>query len=142
MSKLLTPLEIATGIQENYIGLTVATARRYIAEDCVVHEATSLPFGGQWRGPEGFVELMRTIQRTFANFRFTPAAIVTDHQEQLAFRGRVSGDTPHGRFDIPFVEYWTCRNGKVCEAFAMWFDTKLVMDLYQGTHADAPGLSL
>jgi hypothetical protein len=132
MSKILTPLEIATGIQENYIGLTVATARRYIAEDCVVYEATSLPFGGQWRGPEGFVELMRAIQATFANFRFTPAALVTDHKEQLAFRGRVSGDTPHGRFDIPFVEYWTCRQGKVTEAYAMWSDTKLVMDIYHG----------
>src|SRR5258705_12559246 len=84
MSKLLTPLEIATGIQENYIWLTVATARRYIAEDCVVHEATSLPFGGEWRCPEGFVELIQAIQRTFYNLRFTAAAFLTDHHMQLA----------------------------------------------------------
>jgi uncharacterized protein len=131
MSKPISPIEIAEAIQRIYIGLTVENASRYIAEDCVVHEAPSLPFGGDWKGPQGFVDLMRAIQTTFRNFRFEPGSMVSD-DARLAFFGRISGDTPNGRFDIPFAEYWTCRDGKVIEAWPMWQDTKKVMDLYHG----------
>ena len=132
MSKLRTPAELAEGIQKTFADLTVEGAREYIAEDCVVHEAPSLPFGGDWKGPQGFVDLMTAIQNSFTNFRFEPGTMVTDGEKLLAFYGRVSGDTPHGHFDMPIVEYWTCENGKVVEVFAMWQDTKQIMDLCNG----------
>ena len=132
MSEPLTPRQLAKAIQESFADLTVERARKYIADDCVVHEAPSLPFGGDWKGPEGFVELMGKITTTFKNFHSQPISMVSD-DTTVAFAARISGDAAHGRFSIPLVEYWTCRDGKIVEIFAMWQDTKLVMDLHTGT---------
>jgi ketosteroid isomerase-like protein len=132
MDKILTPLEIAQAIQEVFATLTVEKARQYIAEDFVIKEARSLPFGGEWRGPEGFVGLMKAIPAAFPNFHFEPGPMVTDGKTMVVFSATISGDTPHGRFEQPFVEYWICRDGKVVSALPFWHDTKAVMDLYNG----------
>lgn len=129
MDRQRTPTELAQGIQRNFATLTVESAREYIAQDCVVHEAPSLPFGGDWRGPQGFVDLMAAIQRSFIEFDFIPATMVADDSGLLAFSGLVRGRTPRGHFEMPLVEYWTCRDGKVVDILAMWQDTKLVADL-------------
>ena len=132
MSKTLTPVEIAQAIQEIYATLTVEKAREYIAEDFVINEARSLPFGGEWKGPEGFVALMKAIPAAFPNFHFEPGPMVSDGHSMVVFSGTISGDTPHGRFSQPFLEYWICRDGKVVSALPVWHDTKAVMDLYNG----------
>lgn len=129
MTMQRTPIELAQGIQQNFATMTVDVAREYIAEDCVVHEAPSLPFGGDWRGPQGFVDLMAAIQGAFDSFEFIPATMVADEAGLLAFLGRVRGTTPRGSFDMPLVEYWTCRDGKIVDVLAMWQDTKIVADL-------------
>jgi ketosteroid isomerase-like protein len=39
--------------------------RAYLAEDFVLHEPPALPFGGDFLGPEGYVELVRQIKSFF-----------------------------------------------------------------------------
>lgn len=120
-------------LAQSFHGLTVDVAREFIADDCVVHEAPSLPIGGDWRGPQGFVDLMQAVQKTFPNFRFEFGSLVTNDTDLVAFSGRISGDTPNGRFDIPIVEYWQFKDGKAVDILPVWHDTKHVMDLYEGT---------
>lgn len=128
MSTHRTPSELAQGIQAIFATLTVEAARDFIADDCVVREAPSLPYGGDWRGPQGFVELMQAVQAAYADFAFTPISMVADG-DTVAFKGRISGRTARGAFDMPIVEYWTCRDGKVVEILPVYHDTKLLADL-------------
>lgn len=127
--RVLTPLEIARGIQSIFPDVTVEAVSRYIADDCVVHEAPSLPIGGPWKGPQGFVDLMHAVTTTFPNFRFELTSMCGD-EHSVAFSGRISGDTPGGRFDIALIEYWRCRDGKAYDILPTWHDTKHVLDLY------------
>ena len=134
-SKQRTPLEIMHGVialePENFPPEKLA---EFIAEDCVVHEAESLPVGGDWKGVQGFIDLMVAVRTTFPNFLFELESIVTD-DNQAAIKAKISGDTPGGRFKIPLVEYWTFRDSKAIDVLPVWHDTKLVADLYNATVA-------
>ena len=123
-----TPTELAIGIQENFATMTVDVAAEFIGEDCVIHEAPSLPFGGDWKGPQGFVDLMARIQETFVEFSSEPISMVTQG-DTLAFAAILRGRTAKGSFEMPLVEYWTCREGKIREVYAMWQDTKRIGEL-------------
>lgn len=127
-----TPVETAAGIQAIFHNATVEEIGEFIADECVVREAESLPFGGEWKGPQGFADLMRAVTTTFPNFQFELDSMCTDGVEKVAFAGRISGDTPNGRFSIPIVEYWVCRDGKAVDILPVWHDTHLVMQLYNG----------
>ena len=128
-----TPLEIFGNLTSEFKTLTVEAASRLIAQDCVVHEARGLPgVAGEWRGPEGFVVLMAKVQQTFPNFEFELLDIFSNDVDRLAYRGRASGDTPGGRFEMDLVEYWSFRDGKAVDIWPMWHDTKAVSDLYHG----------
>jgi uncharacterized protein len=129
MTVALKPIDLAQAIQKNFANLTVEALREYIADDCVVHEAESLPYGGTWHGPQGFADLMRAVGAAFEDFVFTPIGVVGNATDTVAFRGRVSGRTARGTFDMPIVEYWTCRDGKVVDILAVYHDTKRLAEL-------------
>lgn len=128
MTAKRTPAELALGIQQNFATMTVEVAAEFIAEDCVIHEAPSLPFGGDWIGPQGFVDLMARIQQTFLDFSSEPISMVTQG-DLLAFAAILRGRTAKGSFEMPLVEYWTCSDGKIREIYAMWQDTKVISAL-------------
>ena len=132
-----TLTEIITRMAATFQNLTVEAAREFIADDCVVHEAASLPIGGDWKGPQGFVDLMQAVQKTCPNFRFEGSGMVTNEVDTIAFVGRISGDTPGGRFDIPLVEYWRFKDGKAVDVLPMWHDTAQVMKLYNAKRSAA-----
>lgn len=129
MPEQRNPVEIAQVIQQNYARMTEDELRGYIADDCVIYEAPSLPFGGAWTGPSGFVALMRKMQECFLELEFVPVSLFTDNQDHLAFQGRLQGRTAKGTFDMPLVEYWTFKDGKLKEVHAMWQDSKQICDL-------------
>ena len=60
------------GMKETYDGVQKAVEakdfdllRTYIAEDFVMVEPEALPYGGEWHGPEGFVDLVQTLRNSF-----------------------------------------------------------------------------
>jgi len=132
-----TPLEIMRGVialeAENFPPEKLA---EFISEECVVHEAESLPVGGKWKGVQGFIDLMVAVRTTFPNFLFELDSIITNDVDQAAIKAKISGDTPAGRFTIPLVEYWTFRDGKAIDVLPVWHDTKLVVEMY-GTRTAA-----
>ncbi len=129
MSQPFDPLAVARAVQQNFATMTEAELGELIADDCVVHEAPSLPFGGDWVGPSGFVALMRAIMGTFLEFSVEPGSIFTDSKDMLAFQCTLRGRTAKGSFEMPLVEYWRFADGKVQEIHAMWQDSKQVCDL-------------
>lgn len=116
--------------------ITLEVARQYIHEDCVIHEPPALPFGGDWKGPEGFMALMGRIQHSFPNAMFQREALIADDEkQQLAFKGRLSGDAKHGRFEIYVVEYWTFRDNKAVDILPVWHDLPEPLENPGGTAA-------
>ena len=130
-----TPLEAFGLLGENFKTLTVADASAFIAENCVVHEAAGLPeIGGDWVGPQGFVDLMQAVQAAFNGFDFQLEDLVCNEEDTLAFKGRVTAQLPAGDFDIPLIEYWKFEKGKAVDILPVWHDTRLAAELYHKSY--------
>lgn len=137
--KQLTPMEIMEGvIALEAEGFPIEKLSAYISDDCVVHEAPSLPVvGGDWTGVQGFIDLMAAVRATFPNFLFELEKIITDDASHAAVKAWISGDTPGGRFRTRLLEFWTFRDGKVVDVVPSWQDIKHVIDLYNAQAAVA-----
>jgi predicted SnoaL-like aldol condensation-catalyzing enzyme len=128
-----SPLELHRSVLEGYATMTVEQAREVISDRLVLHEADGLPFGGIYRGPEGFVELMQTIQRDYPSFDFQLDCMLSDGEENIIFQGRMSADTPGGHLTMPVMERWRFENDKAVEIIVCWHDTRRARAMFTGS---------
>lgn len=69
-------MSAAAVVRELYANIEradLAAAVALLAEDVVVVQAASLPFGGEWRGPDGFAAMAAEIGAAWPDFRATRA---------------------------------------------------------------------
>ena len=125
------PTELHRTVVENFATMSVADAAEIISDDLVLEEARGLPFGGTYRGPAGFVELMQKITREYPSFRFELDCLLSD-EENILFQGRMSADTPGGHLTMPVMERWRFANDKAVEIVVCWHDTKRAFEMFTG----------
>jgi nucleoside-diphosphate-sugar epimerase/ketosteroid isomerase-like protein len=118
----------------------VATLREFVTggtpeslemvdEEAVWREAETLPWGGEWRGPEGFARLTREIdtlaELTVRGHEIVQAGEVVELRLDAVFTSRKSGR----RLPMKVVEHYRVREGKIYGADAFYKDTQAVNDL-------------
>lgn len=109
--------------------ITVEEAAQFVAEDCVIREAESLPYGGTYRGPEGFVHLVHTVFGLWQDCRLDIQKVWTDGIDRMIHYSQMSGHTGKGAFDMPMVEYYRVVDGKMKEITILYFDTARLAEL-------------
>ena len=100
------------------------------AEDCVLHEAPSLPYGGIYHGRE-------TMKRTLAGVISGFDAFETEIRNYLAggdevvvhLRIKGVGRVSRQPFDVPIMELWRIREGKVVELRPFLYDTAAIASI-------------
>jgi ketosteroid isomerase-like protein len=104
--------------------------------DVEIQEPESLPYGGMWRGHEGWRSLSRAILSTF-EFGVNPdghRVIGEADGEHFALMTRLVGtwrDT--GRtLDVRILEYWRVVDGLIVTIRPHYFDTAAVMGWEKG----------
>jgi nucleoside-diphosphate-sugar epimerase/ketosteroid isomerase-like protein len=104
-------------------------ALEMVDEEAVWQEAETLPWGGQWRGPDGFTQLEAAIntsaEMTVRDSVIVEAGEVVEMRLSLVFTSRKSGR----RLPMEVVEHYTVREGKIHGANAFYKDTQSVNDL-------------
>jgi nucleoside-diphosphate-sugar epimerase len=104
-------------------------ALEMVDEEAVWQEAETLPWGGQWRGPDGFTRLEGAIntsaEMTVRDSVIVEAGEVVEMRLSLVFTSRKSGR----RLPMEVVEHYTVREGKIHGANAFYKDTQAVNDL-------------
>ncbi len=124
---------------------SVATVRRFMAatgaegrnerrsllhDDFVVHEAGGLPFSGDYHGPQGFFELLNTMNDVL---EVAVGPITTDPlgndavaaRFRLTFTSRASGKS----VEMGLVEIYTVRDGRIAELDVYYKDPAAVAAL-------------
>jgi hypothetical protein len=109
--------------------ITVEQAAQFVAVDCVIREAESLPYGGTHYGPEGFVHLVHTVFGLWQDCTLDIRNVWTDGIDRMIHYSQMSGHTGKGAFSMPMVEYYRVVDGKMAEITILYFDTKLLADL-------------
>lgn len=88
-----------------------------------IHEPESLPFGGVYRGPQGFLQLLSKIAETVRALEIKPERIF-GQDDVVVVMSRLSGvvsGSPE-RVGTPLIERWTFRDGRPAELWAFYFD--------------------
>lgn len=109
--------------------ITVEQAREFVADDCVIREADSLPYGGTYHGPEGFVYLVHTVFGMWQDFTLDIQNVWTDNKDRMIHYSEISGRTAKGAFRMPMVEYYRVVDGKMTEIAILYFDTSRLAEL-------------
>lgn len=98
-----------------------------LSDDLVIHEAESLPFGGEYRGRSALRDLYATVMAYWDNPSVDIYSIVGDDTHVVALMNftmtsKISGQT----FLQKMAEVSTVKDGLVAEMRIHYYDTALV----------------
>ena len=106
-----------------------AALREMMDPDFTVEEADSLPYGGTYRGVEGWMTLSRAVVAAWAGFRLELADYVAETPDSLVVRFRIAGRSRKtGRsFESSVMEWWMFKEGRLLRILPYYFDTHLLV---------------
>ena len=107
----------------------LAAACELIAPDAVWHEAESLPWRGEWRGPDGFAAMIGAIctptELLLEDATISDAGDIVVLRLNAVFVSRVSGR----RLPMRIVEHYTIKDGWIYGADVYYKDSQAVNEL-------------
>ena len=119
-----TNIEIVRELYEAGTAGDLERMLRHIDPGFICYEAPSLPYGGEYHGPEGLSRLFTAVFSRFDAFKVEvkelldagPTVVVIINL-RVTLKG--SGRT----VEMPVVEIWRLREGKVVELRPFYWDT-------------------
>lgn len=105
-------------------------ARKLLHEDLVVYEPGGLPFSGEYRGPQGFLDLLGKITENL-ELNLDPAVKYLLADDTVAMRSRMKF-TLRGSsksVEVGLVEIFTVRDGLIVELDVYYKDPSAVAAL-------------
>lgn len=98
-------------------------------EDVVMHQAASLPYGGEWRGPAGIAAWMKAMNDVWSKLEHRDVRIFDAGQNTVFTRARAivtlraNGET----VEFPILHQVTIRDDKVITAEPFYWDTAALL---------------
>lgn len=97
--------------------------------DCVLHQPRSLPYGGEWRGPEGFRAWMEAFGRQWSALEVRNPEFYPSDDDVIFSRSHVhavSRATGHA-IDWPLLQFFRVRNKRILELRPFHWDTAAML---------------
>jgi len=127
----------ATELVERF--LEVALGQRFdrlpevLDEEFVIVEPTSLPYGGEYRGPEGYARFFTELTAVFEITAFDVRELVADGDRvvmkaEVGFRSRKTGRG----LTMPVLELLEVAGGKLARSEVYFQDTAALLELLDG----------
>jgi ketosteroid isomerase-like protein len=96
--------------------------------ECVLYQPRSLPYGGEWRGHEGFEKWMQKLGEQWSSLEVKdpelyPSGDVVISRSQVYAVARATGH----RIDWPLLQFFKVRNGKILELRPFHWDTAAML---------------
>ena len=117
-------------------------------ERVVTHEAPSLPYGGEYRGPSGVERHAQEYLRAWDGLqgdeerRLDPEFIADGDRVAVLWRQRARHPATGDTFDMPAVSIYRLRGGRIVESRMFHFDAGAVRDFLARAHADAEDVAI
>ena len=124
-------LQTLMGFVESFLGGDAETALEFIHADVVAHEPPSLPYGGEYRGKDAFLDLMTKIGK-IVEVEATLQGVHESGDTILAlylatFTSRASGAS----IEMPMAEVYGFTDGLISSANIFYKDSKAFVDAIQ-----------
>jgi len=99
------------------------------ADDAILVEAASLPYGGTFTGPAAIKAAMIRVFDYWTDFSYTVEHIVYGDEWVMAYGEFAATATKSGkRVAMPLAEIWKIKDGKVTMVSPIYSDTKIALD--------------
>jgi ketosteroid isomerase-like protein len=96
-----------------------------VADDVVLHVPKGLPFGGDYRGFEGYKEILGKIGGFFTEMKGSGREFATVGNKVIVMTTLSGRIAANGRpISFPLTDIWEIENGKVREITAFYWDTQ------------------
>ena len=116
------------GFVENFLGEDFDAAIEFIHPEVVAHEPESLPYGGEYRGKDGFYELMTKIWAT-VSVEATPVGMHDAGDTIVAvYQGKFTSKASGGSVEMPVSEVYGFTDGLISSANIFYKDSKAFVD--------------
>ena len=102
----------------------------FLAPSVVIHETESLPYGGDYAGHEGFLDLMGHFNRNWENMRPVEIKMTAADNMVIANLLLLATHRQTGReLAMPLCEVWKLKDGDVVEGHIFYEDTHKVRQI-------------
>jgi ketosteroid isomerase-like protein len=106
--------------------------RPYVADDLVLHVPAGLPFGRDYHGWQGYMDVLKTIGGFFTDIKAGPREFATVGNKVVVMAILSCRIASNGKaLSFPLTDVWELKDGKVVSITAFYYDTKAIFDLAQ-----------
>lgn len=121
-------LQIVKNAYAAYAGGDIRGFTASFTPETEIHEVASLPYGGVYKGAEGFPILIGKALATFSGIKFTKHHIIASGEHVVSWGiFDCTGKTTGKSASIPFVEIWNIVDGKTRRLDVIYGDTAAVL---------------
>jgi len=103
----------------------------YVSDRLVLHVPPGLPFGGDYHGWQGYVDILKAIGTFFTDIKAAGTREFATVGDKVVVIGALSCRiAANGKpITFPLTDIWELQDGKVVEITAFYYDTKAIADL-------------
>ncbi|WP_354698531.1 hypothetical protein DSM112329_04213 [Paraconexibacter sp. AEG42_29] len=110
------------GFVENFLGGNVDAALEFIHPDVLAHEPPALPYGGEWKGKDGFRALMEMIGAT-VEVEATPIGLHDAGDTMIAiFNAKFTSRASGASVEMPVCEVYGFTDGLISNVNVFYKD--------------------
>ena len=97
--------------------------------DCVLYQPASLPYGGEWRGPEGFRAWMTAFGKVWSTLEVVDPQFYPSGDDVIVSRSHVHAvSRVTGRnVDWPLMQFFRVRDDRIVELRPFHWDTAALL---------------
>ncbi len=101
--------------------------------ECVIYQPASLPYGGEWRGHEGFEAWMKAFVQQWSSMEvkdsklYLSGDVIVSKSHVYAINRR-NGEP----LDWPLLQFFKMRGGKILELSPFYWDTAALVQSLKG----------
>ena len=101
-----------------------------VADDLVVNVPEGIPYGGVYRGWQGYLNIFAAMGKFWSELKIGPSQFAT-YDNKVAVISHLNGRIARTGKDVsmPLAEVWEIKGGQIAGITAFYFDTKLLADL-------------
>ena len=123
-------MQALMGFVENFLGGNPEAALEFVHADIVAHEPPSLPYGGEWRGKDGFLGLMQKIHES-VKVEATPGGLhEADATDTIVavYRATFTSHATGAAITMDVSEVYGFTDGLISSANIFYKDSKAFLD--------------
>lgn len=104
-----------------------ADVARHLDPEVVLHQAAGLPYGGEWRGPDGLERFFVAMSETWELFEFRKQELAVSGDSVFALTEIHARSRATGReLDFPILQRITMKDGRLAEIWPFYWDTAAI----------------